>query len=66
MVHIKSCFIILLITLFAHTGKTQTSAPKKRKSITDTTDTPPILGNVFKPTIGFGAGTLSYSGAGLW
>jgi hypothetical protein len=56
---IKNVFLHILFTIFALNGLAQTTAPKEKS---DTTNNPPRLGDVFKPTIGFGAGTLSYFG----
>ncbi len=59
---IKHTFLALLITLFAFTCAAQADSPKKENKNSDTTDTPPKLGDIFKPTIGLGVGTLSYFG----
>ncbi|HTA62909.1 MAG TPA: SPOR domain-containing protein [Bacteroidia bacterium] len=55
LIGIKNIFLfIVFILVFAVNSVAQTN--------TDTTTNPPRLGDVFKPTIGFGAGTLSYFG----
>jgi hypothetical protein len=69
---IKKILFAILIPVFALNGVAQNPAPKKEKSSvtkkkkeksdSDTTNNPPRLGDVFKPTIGLGAGTLSYFG----
>ncbi|MHB8261303.1 MAG: SPOR domain-containing protein [Bacteroidia bacterium] len=61
---IKNILYFLLIVLFAFPSVAQTDAPKeeKKKQDSDTTNNPPRLGNIFKPTIGLGSGTLSYFG----
>jgi hypothetical protein len=63
---IKNIFVGILITFFALGSVAQTDTPKKEKkkeqTDSDTTNNPPRLGDVFKPTIGLGAGTLSYFG----
>ena len=59
---IKKIFFAILITVFALNGVAQNTASKNQKSDSDTTDNPPRLGDLFKPTIGLGAGTLSYFG----
>jgi hypothetical protein len=57
--YIKNIFLIILFTLFAFTCVAQTESSKKNKQSTDTL---PKLANIFKPTIGLGASTLSYFG----
>ena len=59
---IKKILFAIFITVFALSSVAQNATPKKEKSDSDTTDNPPRLGDVFKPTIGLGAGTLSYFG----
>jgi hypothetical protein len=72
---IKNTLFLILITLFA-TGVAQTdtlkndntasvkkeSKKKESSADADTLNNPPRLGSIFKPTIGLGAGTLSYFG----
>ncbi len=71
----KNIFSLLLLTFFALTGVAQTDMLNKENTIavkkekkkkesaeTDTLNNPPPLGDIFKPTIGLGAGTLSYFG----
>jgi len=53
---IKNIFVAILFTAFALQGVSQTDTSKNK------TDTPPHLGDIFKPTIGLGAGTLSFFG----
>ena len=70
--HIKNIYLFILLTLFAINGVAQTDTLKKEKSVkekkkqettdSDTLNNPPRLGDIFKPTIGLGAGTLSYFG----
>ncbi len=62
------CFSFLSL-LIGYTGSAQTGAPPKEKSTpkeinvdTSNVNTPPVLGEVFKPTIGIGAGNLSFFG----
>ena len=64
LIRIKNIFLFILLTAFAFNSVAQTTAEKKKKEKTDsdTTNNPPHLGDIFKPTIGFGAGTLSYFG----
>ncbi|MFI5142180.1 MAG: hypothetical protein ACHQII_07470, partial [Bacteroidia bacterium] len=61
---IKNIFLFILLTTFALNSAAQNTADKKKKEKpeSDTTNNPPRLGDVFKPTIGLGAGTLSYFG----
>ena len=61
---IKNVFFVILLTVFALTGVAQSDTLNKSKetSQVDTSNNPPRLGEVFKPTIGLGAGTLSYLG----
>jgi hypothetical protein len=65
LVRIKNIFLFILLTTFALTSvaqNTDSKKDKKQKSDSDTANTPPRLGDVFKPTLGLGAGTLSYFG----
>ncbi|HXU27021.1 MAG TPA: hypothetical protein VN698_07305, partial [Bacteroidia bacterium] len=64
-----SLFILLFFLAFSSVAqstdskdKSSSEKKKKEKSDSDTTTNPPRLGDVFKPTIGLGAGTLSYFG----
>src|SRR5437762_3497010 len=50
------CFLCLLVT--AHAGYSQVVAPEKK----DTASNPPVLGEIFKPTIGLGVGNLAFFG----
>src|ERR1700752_3129343 len=63
---IKNIFFSIFLTLYTLTSIAQTGSPKqekKNKRNSDTTETaPPKLGDIFKPTIGLGAGTLSFFG----
>src|ERR1700744_2143667 len=67
---IKNIYLFILLGFFAfgsvaQTDTLKTSAKEKKKKESDPTDTlnnPPRLGDIFKPTIGLGAGTLSYFG----
>lgn len=62
-IRIKNIFLLILLTTLALNGLAQTTPDKKKeKTESDTTDSPPRLGEIFKPTIGLGAGTLSYFG----
>lgn len=66
LIRIKNIFLFILLTTVTLTSVAQSTASKKedkkQKSDSDTASNPPRLGDVFKPTIGFGAGTLSYFG----
>jgi hypothetical protein len=54
---IKNIFFVILLTAFALQSVSQTDTSKQK------TDTPPPrVSDIFKPTIGLGAGTLSYFG----
>lgn len=53
---IKYFVFSILFTAFVLNGVSQTDTSKNNA------DTPPRLGDIFKPTIGLGAGTLSYFG----
>ena len=64
--HIKSVCLILFLALSTLISVAQTDTPKKEKKKKQDTETaenqPPTLATIFKPTIGIGAGTLSYFG----
>ncbi|HXD93977.1 MAG TPA: SPOR domain-containing protein [Bacteroidia bacterium] len=66
LIRIKNISLFILLAIFTLNSVAQSSAPKKEKkkekTDSDTTNNPPRLGDVFKPTIGLGAGTLSYFG----
>jgi len=63
LIRIKNIFLFILFTVvFALNSVAQNSTDKNKKSDSDTTNNPPYLGDIFKPTIGLGVGTLSYFG----
>lgn len=72
---IKNNYLFILLTFFALSSVAQTDTlkkentaavkkekKKKESSDSDTLNNPPRLGGIFKPTIGLGAGVLSYFG----
>jgi hypothetical protein len=61
---IKNTFFVIVFTVWTFTGMGQSDTLKQQKEVStsDTANNPPRLGDVFKPTIGLGAGTLSYLG----
>ena len=59
---IKSVIFCILITLLSLSGVAQQTTSKKENADSDTSNNPPRLGEAFKPTVGLGAGTLSYFG----
>lgn len=70
----KNIFSFILLFFFAAVSVAQTDTLKKENTVSvkkekkkknpdnDTLNNPPQLGDIFKPTIGLGAGTLSYFG----
>src|ERR1700756_916558 len=61
LIRIKNIFLFILLVTFALNSVAQNKSEKKKEE-TDTTNNPPRLGTILKPTIGLGAGTLSYFG----